>query len=44
MNGEKGLNDFKFGPFVGRFWSDGAASMVLKGLRPDESVWLRTGL
>ena len=33
VNGKKGLNDFKFGTFVGRFWSDGAASMAVKGLR-----------
>jgi len=29
---EKGLNDFKFCTFVGRFWSDGGTSMVVKGL------------
>ena len=26
------LNDFKFGTFIGRFPSDGAASMAVKGL------------
>ena len=30
--GQKGRNDFKFDTFVGRFWSDGAASMAAKGL------------
>ena len=30
--GEKSLNDLKFGTFVGRFPSDGAASMTVKGL------------
>ena len=30
--GEKKLNDFKFGTFTGRFPSDGAASMAVKGL------------
>ena len=30
--GEKSLNDFKFGTFAGRFPSDGAASMAVKGL------------
>ena len=28
----KSLNDFKFGPSVGRFSSDGAASTAVKGL------------
>ena len=32
MKEEKGLNDFKFGTFGGRFPSDGAASMAVKGL------------
>ena len=31
--GEKSLNDFKFGTFAGRFPSDGAASMAVKGLK-----------
>ena len=31
--GEKGLNDLKFGTFIGCFQSDGAASMGVKGLR-----------
>ena len=30
--GEKGFNDFKFGTFMGRFQSVGAASMAVKGL------------
>ena len=29
---KKGLNDFKFGTFIGRFQSNGAASMAVKGL------------
>ena len=29
---KESLNDFKFGTFVGRFPSDGAASMAVKGL------------
>ena len=29
----EGLNDFKFGTFVDRFQSDGAASMAVKGLK-----------
>ena len=29
--GEEGLNDFKFGTFIGRFLSDDAASMAVKG-------------
>ena len=28
-----GLNDFKFGTFIGRFSSDSAASRAVKGLR-----------
>ena len=28
----KGLNDFKFGTFIGYFPSDGAASIAVKGL------------
>ena len=31
--GKKVLNDLKFGIFIGRFPSDGAASMAVKGLR-----------
>ena len=27
-----GINDFKFGTFIGRFKSDGAASVAVKGL------------
>ena len=30
--GEKGLNDLKFGTFMGRFWTDGTPSMAVKGL------------
>ena len=30
--GGKGLSNFKFGPFIGRFQIDGAASMAVKGL------------
>ena len=32
-SGEKGLNDFRFGTFVGRFQSDGTANMAVKGLK-----------
>ena len=31
--GGGGLNDFKFGTVIGRFPSDGAASMAVKGLK-----------
>ena len=31
-NLRKKLNDFKFATFIGRFPSDGAASMAVKGL------------
>ena len=31
--GQKGLNDFKLSTFIGRFESDGAASIAVKGLR-----------
>ena len=30
--GEEGLNDFKFGTFISRFPSDGAAGMAMKRL------------
>ena len=30
--GGKSLNGFKFGAFIGRFSSDGAACMAVKGL------------
>ena len=30
--GGGGLNDFKFGTFIGRFLSDDATSMAVKGL------------
>ena len=32
--GQKSLNGFKFGTFISRFPSDGAASMAVKGLKP----------
>ena len=32
--GQKGHNGFKFGTFIGRFPSDGAASVAVKGLTP----------
>ena len=35
--GKKDLNDFKFGTFVGRFPSDGAASIAVKRLNLAES-------
>ena len=31
--GKKGHSDLKFGTFIGRFQSDGAASMEVKGLK-----------
>ena len=34
----KGLNDFKFGTFIGRFQSDGAASMAVKWLKEKNSL------
>ena len=34
--GAESLNSFKFGTVVGRFASDGAASMALKGLNAFE--------
>ena len=30
--GVRSLSDFRFGTFIGRFQSDGAASMAVKGL------------
>ena len=30
--GEKSLNDFKFGTFIGHFPRDGVANMAVKGL------------
>ena len=30
--GDKGLSNFKFGAFIGRFLSDNATSMAVKGL------------
>ena len=32
--GRKGPNDFKLGTFIGRFETDGAASIAAKGLNP----------
>ena len=32
-----GLNDFKLGTFIGRFPSDGEASIAVKGLNPNLS-------
>ena len=34
----KNLNDYKFCTFVGRFPSDGAESMAMKGLRRNEML------
>ena len=39
MRGDKDLNDFKFGTFVGRFWSDGTTSMAVKGLNIDYKMY-----
>ena len=36
--GKKDLNVFKFGTFVGRFPSDGAASVEVKGLKGNRSA------
>ena len=33
MKRKKGLNDFKFGTFIGRFANDCVASVAVKGLR-----------
>ena len=33
-SGQKSLNGFKAGTVIGRFRSDGAASMAVEGLRP----------
>ena len=33
FKGEKSFDDLKFGAFIGRFPSDGAACMAVKGLR-----------
>ena len=33
---QKSLNGFKFGTFIGRFLSDGAASVAVKGLKTQE--------
>ena len=38
--GKKDLNDLKFGIFAGRFPSDGATSMAVKGLRTKKSTSL----
>ena len=37
---QKRLNDFKFGTFMGRFPSDSAASMAVKGLTSTETIRL----
>ena len=51
--GGRGLNDFEFATFSGRFQSDGAASMAVKGLRTcallfrntvKKYLWCRNGL
>ena len=39
--GKKGLNGFIFATFVGRFPSDGATSMAVKGLTGSGSVHCR---
>ena len=36
--GNKGLSDFKFGTFICRFQSDGAASMAVKGLSTHDTT------
>ena len=36
--GQKGLNALKFGTFIGRFQSDGAAGMAVKGLIHDNGT------
>ena len=33
VNGEKDLNNLKFGTFFGGFWSDSAANMAVKVLK-----------
>ena len=38
--GKKSLNDFKFGTFIGRFPSDSAASIAVKGLTSTETIRL----
>ena len=38
----KGFNDFKFGTFIGRFPSDRAASMALKGLKKKKKKFFFT--
>jgi len=35
--GAKSLNDFEFGTCIGRFPSDGAESMAVKGLKDDNA-------
>ena len=39
-----GLNGFKFGIVIGRFHSDGAASMAGKGLMVSEDILARTAI
>ena len=38
VKGGIGLNNFKFGTFIGRFQSDDMASMAVKGLIPITST------
>ena len=40
--GQKDVTDFKSGTFVGRFPSDGAASIAVKGLNKSENVFVET--
>ena len=44
VKGKKGLNDFKFGPFIGHFQSDDTASMAVKGLISDHQSTSKTYL
>ena len=37
--GQKSLNGFKFGILIGRFPSDGGASMAVKGLMLSFAAW-----
>ena len=37
-NGEKSLNDFKFGTFIGRFPNAGGANMAVKGLSKERQL------
>ena len=40
--GGRGVTDFKFGTFIGRFQSDGASSMAVKGLNWYFPSWSQT--